>query len=478
MKIKLIALTGLLLSTSLLAPLTGRAATPRPPNIVVILTDDQGFADISFNPHSPKEVSTPHMDALAREGVWFNQAYITGNVCSPTRAGLLTGRYQQRAGVYTGGDGGGGMALSETIFPRFLKPAGYLSAAYGKWHVGLTLEQSPGGRGFDHWYGFLGRGAHDYFDLAQNDPEVGPMYRDGKEIKDSGYMTTRLTEEAVSFIKKNKEKPFFVYLAYNAVHAPAQAPAEDVARYKNLYPELSETRAILMAMLHHLDLGVGQVVDTLKKEGVWENTLLFFLTDNGGASAMDAVNTPLRGNKQLNYEGGIRTPFIVSWPAGFAGGRVIDTPVTSLDILPTALEAAKIGPPSDRPFDGKSLLPLLTSKTKDHIDTFYWSEGGENGGFAVRSGDWKLVQQRGQTKVELFNLAQDPAERADLASQDPAKVAELSKRYNAWLDQMAEPLSGAPKRPQASADGGPRLSKEERRKAREETRTQRPKGED
>jgi arylsulfatase A-like enzyme len=466
MKTTLFALAGLLVSSSLLAPLAGRAATSRPPNVVVIITDDQGYADISFNPHHPKEVSTPHMDALARESVWFSQGYITGNVCSPTRAGLLTGRYQQRAGVYTAGEGGSGMAQSETLFPRFLKPAGYTSAAYGKWHVGLTVEQSPVGRGFDHWYGFLGRGAHDYFDLAQKDPEVGPMYRDGKEIKDSGYLTTRLTDEAVAFIQQQKAKPFFVYLAYNAVHSPAQAPAEDIARFKKQFPEITEARAILMAMLHHLDLGIGRVVNTLKKEGVWENTLLFFLTDNGGSKAMSAVNTPLRGAKQQNYEGGIRTPFMVSWPAAFKGGRKIDTPITSLDILPTALEAAGVKP--SRPLDGRSLLPLLTGKTQQHIDTFYWSEGGAAGGFAVRAGDWKLVQQRAQTKIELFDLAKDPAETTDLAPQNAAKVAELSKLYDAWLDQMAEPMSGAPKRPAAQPAGGAKKSKEQKRKAREE----------
>lgn len=470
MKIALTALTGMLLGSAALAPLNIRAATPRPPNVVVILTDDQGFADISFNPQHPKEVSTPHLDALAREGVWFSQAYITGNVCSPTRAALLTGRYQQRAGVYTAGEGGRGMAQSEKIFPRFLKPAGYTTAAYGKWHLGLTIEQSPVGRGFDHWYGFLGRGGHDYFDLAQKDPDVGPMYRDGREIKDTGYLTTRLTEEAVAFIKQQKAQPFYIHLAYNAVHSPAQAPAEDIARFKQQFPDLTPARAILMAMLYHLDLGVGQVVDMLKQAGVWENTLLFFLTDNGGSKAMSAVNTPLRGAKQQNYEGGIRTPFIACWPAGFKGGRTIDTPITALDILPTALEAAGVALPTDRPLDGKSLLPLLTGKTAQHIDTFYWSEGGEVGGFAVRSGDWKLVQQRGQPKVELFNLATDPAESTDVASQHAAKVAELTKRYDRWLDQMAEPMSGAPKRPGAAAAGSKKKSKQDKQKAREEGR--------
>ena len=429
------------------------AVTARPPNIVVILTDDQGYADISFNPQHPKEVSTLHLDALARESVWFSQGYVTGNVCSPTRAGLLTGRYQQRAGVYTAGEGGRGIAQTEAIFPKFLKPTGYVSGAFGKWHLGLTVEQSPVGRGFDEWYGFLGRGAHDYLKL--DDSEGSPMYRNGQPIKDEGYLTTRLTDETVVFIQKYKAQPFYIHLAYNAVHSPAQAPAEDIARYKKQFPEITEARAILMAMLHHLDLGVGRVVDTLKKEGLWENTLLVFLTDNGGSKAMSAVNTPLRGAKQQNYEGGIRTPFIVSWPAAFKGGGTLATPVSSLDILPTALEAAGVALLTAKPLDGKSLLPLLTGKTSRHIDTFYWSEGGAAGGFAVRSGDWKLVQQRGQTRIELFDLANDPAEKSDLAPQNAAKVAELTKLYDIWLDQMAEPMDGVGKRPQKAA-GSPK----------------------
>jgi arylsulfatase A-like enzyme len=445
------------------------AAPARPPNVVVILSDDQGYADIGFNPHHPREVATPHLDALAREGVFFTQGYITGNVCSPTRAGLLTGRYQQRAGVYTAGEGGSGMALAEKIFPRFLRPAGYASAAFGKWHLGVTLEQSPIARGFDEWYGFLGRGAHDYFDLAGHDPDNGPIYRNGTAIKDQGYLTTRLADEAVDFIRRKKAQPFFVYLAFNAVHAPAQAPAEDLARIRRQFPELPEARVVLMAMLQHLDLGVGRVVSTLKQEGVWENTLVFFLTDNGGSRAMSADNTPLRGFKQQNYEGGIRTPFIVAWPGGFKGGRTVATPVSSLDLLPTALEAAGLTPPTDRPLDGRSLLPLLTGRTDRHIGTFYWSEGS-SGGWAVRSGDWKLVVQRGQTKGELFDLARDPAETKDLAAGEPAKVAELTALYDAWIEQMADPLHGGAKRMTAAADGGAKKAKDAKRKARDEER--------
>jgi arylsulfatase A-like enzyme len=416
---------------------SGQARRSDKPNIVVILTDDQGYADISFNPRHPNEVSTPHMDALAREGVFFSQGYISGNVCSPTRAGIMTGRYQQRVGIYTAGEGGSGLPLAETIFPQFLKGAGYVCGAFGKWHLGLTREYSPCARGFDAFYGFLGRGAHDYFDLAN---EESPLYRDFEPIQDQGYLTTRLTEEATSFIRQHKDEPFFCYLAYNAVHAPPQAPEDDI----KLFDTGDEQRDILMAMLKHLDAGVGRVVQTLKKEGVWENTLLFFLTDNGGSKAMHAVNTPLRGFKQWNYEGGIRTPFVVSWPARFEGGRTVDTPIISLDILPTALAAAGLPAPKDKPFDGKSVLPVLQGRTTTLHDHLFWSEGGSSGEWAVRSGKWKLVANK--TMLELFDLEADPSEGTNLADDYPQKVQQLRTLYEAWLDEMAEPLNGSPKR--------------------------------
>ena len=435
------------------------AAAPKPnrPNIVVILTDDQGYADISFNPRHPREVSTPHMDALAREGVFFTEAYISGNVCSPTRAGIMTGRYQQRCGIYTAGEGGSGLPLTETIFPQFLKPAGYVCGAFGKWHLGLTREYSPVARGFDTFYGFLGRGAHDYFKL--DDPE-SPLYRGLEPARDEGYLTTRLTDEAVSFIKRYKDRPFFAYLAYNAVHAPAQAPEEDIKRFDTGDPQ----RDVLMAMLKHLDAGVGRVVHTLKQEGVWENTLLFFLTDNGGSKAMHANNAPLRGFKQWNYEGGIRTPFVVTWPARLTGGRTVDVPVISFDILPTALAAAGVGPPTDKPFDGKSLLPVLDGDTKTLHEHLFWSEGGSTGEWAVRSGHWKLVAIRQMR--ELFDLDADPSEAHDLAAQKPDKVQELTRLYDAWLDRMAEPIKSGGKRWEQKALTPREKERLERRKLR------------
>jgi arylsulfatase A-like enzyme len=448
-------------------PWLGHAAAPaRPPNIVVILSDDQGYADLSFNPHHPKEVSTPNLDALARESIFFSQGYISGNVCSPTRAGLMTGRYQQRAGVYTAGEGGRGIALTEKIFPQFLKPAGYVSGAFGKWHLGLTPEQGPIGRGFDESYGFLGRGGHDYFKLDdRTGPEAMPIYRNREAIADQGYLTTRLTDEAVSFIQKHRAKHFYVHLAYNAVHAPAQAPEEDNARFRKQFPDLPESRVVLMAMLHHLDAGVGRVVETLKREGLWENTLLFFLTDNGGARAMDANNAPLRGFKAQHYEGGVRTPFMVSWPARFKGGRTIDVPVVSLDVLPTALDAAGVASPAEKPFDGKSLLSLLTGQTRTHHRDLFWSEGGATGEWAVRSENWKLIVTP-RTK-ELYQLGSDPAEKVDLANTQADKVTELTKLYDAWLEQMAEPMSGDGKRFKSSGpDAAPKKQARKEKQAK------------
>jgi arylsulfatase A-like enzyme len=433
-----------LLLLSLLSFSALAAAPARQPNIVVILSDDQGYADVSFNPQHPKEVATPNIDALARGGVICTQAYISGNVCSPTRAGLMTGRYQQRVGIYTAGEGGSGLPLGEKIFPEYLKPAGYVTGAFGKWHLGLTKEYNPASRGFDEFYGFLGRGAHPYFDLAVPDH---PIYRGVEPIEDKGYLTTRLTDEAVGFIQRHKARPFYIHLAYNAVHAPAEAPEEDIKQF-NTGDKLRDT---LMAMLKHLDLGVGRVVDTLKKEGLFENTLVIFLTDNGGSKAMNANNTPLRGFKQQNYEGGIRTPFIASWPAQLKAGTKCDVPVVSLDLLPTALAAAGVSTQPEKRFDGKNILPALKGDTTPLHPNLFWSEGGESGEWAVRSGNWKLVANA--QRSELFDLAADPSEKTDLAKQQPGKVKELTALYDAWLDEMADPLSGAPKRKGGEASG-------------------------
>ena len=430
-----------------MAPSAG-ISTATQPNIVVILTDDQGYADISLNPRHSKEVSTPHMDALAEDGVVFSQGYTSGHVCSPTRAGIMIGGYSQSVGVYTAGDGGRGFDPQKTIFPGYL-PHEYVSAAIGKWHLGLDddypeLKWHAMNRGFDECYKFMGRGGHSYFDLRSDSSGKfsGAIYRNKVRINDEGYLTNRLSEEAIDFIDRNRRSPFFLYLAYNAVHAPAEAPEEDIKAYRKKFPGLTKKRAILMAMLKHLDDGVGDVVGKLKEEELFDNTLLFFLTDNGGAKAMSADNSPLRGYKQSLEEGGIRTPFIVSWPDRFKGGRTVDTPAISFDILPTALDA--LGElPNDNDFAGKSLLPLLTGESKQHHDTLFWSKGPEDE-WAVRRGDWKLHWDQGTRK--LLNLVDDISETRNLAAVHPEKVEELTYAYDQWLAPMPEPINGGGKR--------------------------------
>ena len=433
-------------------------------NIVIILTDDQGYADVSYNPHSPPEVNTPNIDALAHASVICTQGYTSGHVCSPTRAGLMTGRYQQRFGIYTAGEGGSGVPLDEVFIPQRLKPAGYVSGALGKWHLGLTEEYHAMNRGFDEFYGFMGRGAHPYFDHSDMDH---PIYRGLKPIKEEGYLTTRITEEAVDFINRHKEEPFFLYVAYNAVHAPPEAPEEDI---KNVTGD--KKRDTLMAMIKHLDMGVGEIVRSLKKHGLFNNTLLVFLTDNGGSGAMNANNTPLRGFKQMDYEGGVHVPFIVSWPAQLEGGKKCDVPMWSIDLFATALDAAGLPMPKDKRLDGKSILPALKGETDKLHNELYWSSAGAKGKWAIRSGNWKLVAEK--NRMELFNLEKDLSETTDLAAKHPKVVSKLTAKYNAWLDEMADPVSKQEKRwnPNAGAPAK-RMSKKEKKAARDKNKVKR-----
>lgn len=434
------------------------------PNIVIILTDDQGYADVSYNPHSPPEVSTPNIDALAHSSIICTQGYTSGHVCSPTRAGLMTGRYQQRFGIYTAGEGGSGVPLDEVFIPQRLKPAGYVSGALGKWHLGLTEEYHAMKRGFDEFYGFMGRGAHPYFDHSDMNH---PIYRGLKPIKEEGYLTTRITEEAVDFIDRHKEEPFFLYVAYNAVHSPPEAPEEDIKRVTG-----DKTRDTLMAMIKHLDMGVGEIVSSLKKHDIFDNTLLIFLTDNGGSGAMHANNAPLRGFKQMDYEGGIHVPFIVSWPAQLHGGKKCDVPMWSIDLFATALDAAGLPMPEDKPLDGKSILPALRGETDKLHEEFYWSSAGDKGKWAVRSGNWKLVAEK--KRVELFDLEKDLSETKDLSAKRPHVVSELTAKYNTWLDEMAEPISKQKKRWSADAPTpAKKMSKEEKKAAREKAKAER-----
>ena len=408
----------------------------KPPNVVIIVADDLGYADVLFHPTPAPGVSTPHLAALAKQSMICRQGYVSGNVCSPTRAGLMTGRYQQRFGLYTGGEAGSGLPMVVPIFPQFLKPAGYRTAQFGKWHLGPDPAWSPALRGFDEVFGFLGRGAHDYFKL--NDPE-DPIYRGTEVVAESGYLTDRLGEETSAFIRRQSDQPFLAYLAFNAVHAPLQAPPEEIAKFDSGDPE----RNTLLAMGKRLDDAVGRVLAALEETGTRSNTMIFFLSDNGGPLAQGAVNTPLRGGKHTDYEGGVRVPFLISWPDRITPGTW-DHPVIALDILPTVLAAADVSPPPGTEFDGRNLLPWLTGDRPPESRDLFWSSGSEGGWWAVRSGDWKLVSEKGQ--IALFDLKQDPSEKQDLSAQFPDQRIALQDRLDAWLTTMADPVKAGAKR--------------------------------
>jgi len=356
-------------------------AAARQPNVIVIVSDDQGYGDISCYDHPP-EVHTPNLDRLAELGVRFTDGYASAYVCAPTRAGLLTGRYQQRYGFYTAGDSRAGLPLSEITLADLLKKAGYATGAFGKWHLGIELPCHPLKRGFDEFYGFLGHGAHDYFDLKRK-PEApyNSIWRNLEIIDDASYLTDNLAREAVSFIERHRSGPFFVYLAFNAVHWPLQAPEEDIKRFHTPDPQ----RNIYLAMLYRMDLAVGRVLDALERWGLEDETLVFFLSDNGGARNNHAHNGKLRDFKHSVYEGGIRVPFLVSWPGQIPQGKVVREPVICLDILPTVCAAAGIELPASRVYDGKNLLPLLQGKVSGPVHEVLFWDGDENKR-AVREG--------------------------------------------------------------------------------------------
>lgn len=412
------------------------AAEEKAPNIVVIVSDDQGYADSSCYDH-PKEVSTPAIDRLAAEGVRFTNGYASAYVCAPTRAGLLTGRYQQRFGFYEAGDSRAGMPTSEITVADVLKKKGYATAIIGKWHVGIEPEYRPLQRGFDEFYGFLGHGAHDYFDLSITS-EHNSIYRNHKPINETGYLKDNLAREAVSFIERNQSKPFFLYLPFNAVHWPLQAHQKYIDRFDTG----DKNRDVYLAMLVSMDEAIGKVLDTLKRTGLDDNTLIIFFSDNGGARRNLANNGVLRDYKQTVYEGGIRVPFIVRWPARLPKGLVCHKPVISLDVMPTACAAAGAELPNDRVYDGRNMLPAILSRTNKPLhEALFWYDGTNQ--WAVRAGKWKLLSRNGS--LELYDLESDISEKNNLREQNPRVIERLQHTFDIWKSQLAPSIS-KPKR--------------------------------
>ena len=420
---------------------TGVLSKPQRPNIIVVLTDDQGWGDVGFN--GCTDIPTPHLDALARSGVIFSQGYASHPYCSPSRAGLLTGRYQQRFGHECNlpydldiEDTTVGLPLTETLLPEVFQDHGYATCAIGKWHLGDNPRYWPNERGFDHWFGFAGGGLSFWGDIGKKDPRKG-VVRNGRIIpkKELSYLTDDFTAEAVSFINDHKDKPFFMYLAYNAPHAPIHATRQYLAQTDHIE---DGARSAYAAMVVGVDSGVGRIQMTLGELGLLHNTLIFFYSDNGG-HMLGASNHPYRGHKGMLFEGGIRVPFFMTWLAELPGGQTYRPPITALDIFPTALAAAGIAAPQDLALDGTNLLPYVTGVQREAPhDTLYWRYSGGKG-YAVRHGQYKLVRSEYKQRVLLFDMMHDPLEQHDLAAALPTKVRDLQSLYDLWAQQTVAP---------------------------------------
>jgi len=415
------------------------AAQPdRPPNILIILADDIGYAEMGCQGN--KDVPTPNIDSLAKNGVRFTNGYVSCPICAPTRAGLMTGRYQQRFGFETNpgpeayADDKFGLPRTETTLAERLKSAGYVTGIFGKWHLGYKPELQPTARGFDEFFGFLS-GANNYLPNARRGESRNPIQRGTQPVEEREYLTDAFGREAVAFIEKHHDKPFFVYLPFNAVHGPLEAIEKHLKRFEAIKDPKRRTFA---AMLSAMDDNIGRVLDALRKHRLEEQTLIFFLGDNGGPTPQTtSSNVPLRGYKGQVLEGGIREPFIIQWRGHLLAGKVDDRPVISLDIHPTAVTAAGQALSPDWKLDGVNLLPYLAGgKTGLPHDTLYWRFHDQ---YAIRRDDWKMVKTRTDPKPQLYNLAKDIGEATDLADKEPAKLKELTDAWAAWNSQLMEP---------------------------------------
>ena len=426
--------------------LTANEAGKRKPNLVVIMADDLGYGELSC--YGNNNYKTPHLDALARAGVRFTDYHSNGAVCSPTRAALLTGRYQQRAGVggviYAGFDQNRnhGLHQSETTFAESLGGAGYQNGCFGKWHLGYEKKFNPVHHGFNRFRGYVS-GNIDYqshFDRVG----VYDWWEGLEHIREKGYSTHLITRHAVKFIEEHKDRPFCLYVPHEAPHTPFQGPGDPGFRVKGrVVPEKRSAgfkKRAYREMVQEMDKGVGEIVATLKRLGLEKNTVVFFVSDNGAASF--GSNGSLRGNKGQLWEGGHRVPAIVSWPGRIAAGSTCDDLSIGMDIFPTLLELAGVNAPENLRLDGRSLVPSLFGKRSAGQRKLYWSAGRQQ---AMRDGPWKYVRElKGQKAAALYNLSSDQGEKNSLAGKDPARLASMRKDYAAWRKDVA---AGATKQP-------------------------------
>lgn len=457
------------------------------PNIVVLLADDLGYGETSCQGNP--EIPTPHIDGLAARGARFTAAYVTAPFCSASRAGLLTGRWQTRCGYEfnpigaQNADPRVGLPAAEVTLAQVLHDAGYATGLVGKWHLGGTAAYHPQRRGFDEFFGFLHEG-HFYVPppyqgmttwlrrralpdgaqgrwtsadgsvvlsthLGSDEPPYdadNPLLRGGQPLEEPQHLTDAFTREAVDFIRRHRDRPFFLLVAYNAVHSPMQADRERLRRFEHI-PDIH--RRIFAAMLSHLDESVGAILEAVRAADLEQRTWVLFLSDNGGPTReLTSSNAPLRGGKGDLYEGGVRVPFLCQWPGTIPPGSVVATPVSSLDIFATAVAVAGARPPA-QPLDGVDLRTVLGAGSEHAPSitspalvprTFFWRVGDRA---ALRQGDWKIVRPltRGRPgRWQLFDLAGDVGETRDLADREPERLALLVAEWERLNAEMQPPV--------------------------------------
>ena len=425
------------------------------PNIVLILTDDLGYNDVGFN--GSTEIMTPNIDSIANNGVLFTDGYVSYPVCGPSRAGLMTGRYQDTFGfgknpLFAPKDPNMGLTLSEQTMADMLKLSNYTTLAVGKWHLGAHESLRPMKRGFDHFFGFL-TGGHRFFPeewTLADETKVknqGAAYRtkllrDDQRVEEKEYLTDALSRESVDFIDKNSDKPFFIYLAYNAPHGPLQATQEYLDRYDHIEENSRKTYA---AMVSAVDDGVGDIISKLKEKGIYDNTIIYFLSDNGGRLRGDSDNGELRGKKGNLFEGGIRVPFAMQWPKEIEGGQVFKKPIISLDIFATLKEITSPEIRSKNELHGVNLIPFLKGENKNdpHKFLFWRNNLMQNDpnlrieALALRSGEFKFIKNK-ETDA-LYNLKNEVFEETNLKNQKIEIYDSLNNKFNEWYKTLMDP---------------------------------------
>ena len=424
-----------------------QSADPAGPNVVLIMTDDMGWADIGS--YGAPDIRTPNIDTLARDGVKLTDFYSNGVLCTPTRAGLMSGRYQQRYGLEIALPNEGapeadrGLPATGRTLPRLLKNNGYATALVGKWHLGYKAEYSPIAHGFDYFFG-LKSGYHDYYTHHSGNGKPD-LWENDRPIEATGYMTDLITERAVKFIEQTAGRPFFIDVAYNAPHWPYQVPdkpsiAPDNGRHVMPGDPTTSTRADYVAMVERVDRGVGEVLRALERRGVANNTVVIFTNDNGGEWL--ANNAPLFNRKLTVWEGGIRVPALIRWPGRIPAGKASDQVGITMDLTASILAATGTAVPADARLEGINLMPILEGRAPEVERTLFWrTTTGNRSQKAVRRGDWKVVIDGTHTFV--FNVRTDISERQDLTSRRQDIAQKLQPLIADWERDVDAEAKGA-----------------------------------